>query len=352
MKRLAAFLGFFLFLLFSHSVSAAECQFVLGFKVLRDLIGHETVGECLDNEHHGANGDALQQTTGGLLDWRKADNWTAFTDGYRTWIDVPTGLVQRFNTERFEWEADYAPGGGIATPTPTPTPVAAVTPAPTSTPRPMATPAVTPTPSLVDLAKASPWNQDGLDGANYHGGESQSLRALKEIERSNPQLAEEMSGWAWIFDKDMNSHESVVIGRMAGLVSRVPQLVPRIAGYSWLRDSVDRWEARSIDLLYSTAINYDLDFAEELAAAPWVVDGVTLIESHFGINGLRDLSGIPRIEHASPAVARQILGLMPDPVGEVDFFLVDSLRNIAWNNPDGLERLLRARWYRDGLDEE
>ena len=111
------------------AISAVECQFVLGFATLRDLIGHEIVGECLENERHGANGDALQQTTGGLLVWRKADNWTAFTDGYRTWINGPDGLVQRLNTERFEWEADYAPGDGIAAPTPTPTP----TPIPTPT---------------------------------------------------------------------------------------------------------------------------------------------------------------------------------------------------------------------------
>ncbi len=121
-KRLALLLTFALFLLLPTSVAAAECQFVLGFATLRDLIGHEIVGECLENEHHGANGDALQQTAGGLLVWRKADNWTAFTDGYRTWINGPNGLVQRLNTERFAWEADYAPGGGIATPTPTPVP--------------------------------------------------------------------------------------------------------------------------------------------------------------------------------------------------------------------------------------
>ena len=120
MKRCAGILAIVLYLLLPTSVAAAECQLVLGFKTLRDLIGHEIVGECLENEHHGANGDALQQTTGGLLVWRKADNWTAFTDGYRTWINGPNGLVQRLNTQRFEWEADYAPGGGIATPTPAP----------------------------------------------------------------------------------------------------------------------------------------------------------------------------------------------------------------------------------------
>ena len=96
-------------LLVTPSVSlAADCQFVLGFKSLRDLIGHEIVGECLDNEHYNVIGDSNQHTTGGLLAWRKADNWTAFTDGYRTWVNGPNGLQQRLNTERFEWEADYA----------------------------------------------------------------------------------------------------------------------------------------------------------------------------------------------------------------------------------------------------
>ena len=103
-------------LLVTPSVSlAADCQFVLGFKSLRDLIGHDIVGECLDNEHYNVIGDSNQHTTGGLLAWRKADNWTAFTDGYRTWVNGPNGLQQRLNTERFEWEADYAAITGQAT---------------------------------------------------------------------------------------------------------------------------------------------------------------------------------------------------------------------------------------------
>ena len=54
--------------------------------------------------------------------WRKADNWTAFTDGYRTWLNGPNGLVQRLNTMRFEWEADYAEIVLGIKPTPTPVP--------------------------------------------------------------------------------------------------------------------------------------------------------------------------------------------------------------------------------------
>ena len=104
------------------SAVAADCDFVLGFKALRDLIGHEIVGECLENEHFSENGDSTQATTGGLLVWRNADNHTAFTDGNHTWINGPNGLQQRLNSERFPWEPDYAPGGGISTPTATPTP--------------------------------------------------------------------------------------------------------------------------------------------------------------------------------------------------------------------------------------
>jgi hypothetical protein len=92
---------------------AANCQFVLGFKALHDLIPN-VVGGCMTDEVHSAvTGDALQQTTGvngagGLLVWRKADNWTAYTDGFHTWINGPSGLQERLNTDRFPWEADYA----------------------------------------------------------------------------------------------------------------------------------------------------------------------------------------------------------------------------------------------------
>lgn len=81
-------------------------EFILGFKTLADMIP-DVVGEPLEDEHHNPeNGDGLQRTTKGLMVWRKADNWTAFTDGYRTWVNGPFGLQTRLNTERFDWEQD------------------------------------------------------------------------------------------------------------------------------------------------------------------------------------------------------------------------------------------------------
>jgi hypothetical protein len=114
--------------------SAANCQFVLGFKVIHDAMP-DVVGDCLVDEHHNpVNGDGLQETSGrngagGLMVWRKADNWTAYTDGYRTWINGPNGLQQRLNTERFPWENDgSAPPPPTATPTCTPTPTGSTAP--------------------------------------------------------------------------------------------------------------------------------------------------------------------------------------------------------------------------------
>ena len=98
-----------LFVLTPASVGAtAHCEFILGFAALKAAIdeaeGPEKVGACLENQRFAANGNAEQRTTGGLMVWRKQDNFTAFTDGYRTWATGPQGLQVRLNTESFAWE--------------------------------------------------------------------------------------------------------------------------------------------------------------------------------------------------------------------------------------------------------
>lgn len=88
----------------SRPVSAASCVFTQGFRLIHDKIP-DIVGGCLVPEHYNPqNGDALQETANGLMVWRKADNFTAFTDGYRTWVNGPNGIQVRLNTERFPWE--------------------------------------------------------------------------------------------------------------------------------------------------------------------------------------------------------------------------------------------------------
>ena len=88
------------------------CQFVLGFQTLDALIP-TVVGNCVDNQAFAANGDALQHTTNGLMAWRKADNFTAFTTGGRTWINGPCGVQDRPNDKLFQWEEKGALGCAV-----------------------------------------------------------------------------------------------------------------------------------------------------------------------------------------------------------------------------------------------
>lgn len=85
--------------------AAAPCEFRLGFKAIYDQMPAQ-VGTCVDNEAYNSSGDSVQHTAGGMLAWRHADNWTAFTDGYHTWVDGPNGLQERLNSARFPWEHD------------------------------------------------------------------------------------------------------------------------------------------------------------------------------------------------------------------------------------------------------
>lgn len=108
-------------LAFTGVVSAQSAPvFKLGFWALAQQIP-AVVGQPLENEHYAANGDSQQRTSGGLMAWRKADNWTAFTDGATTWINGPNGLQSRPNGQRYPWEADarsFPPVGGQTTPAP------------------------------------------------------------------------------------------------------------------------------------------------------------------------------------------------------------------------------------------
>ena len=108
-----------------------QCQFILGFAALHDQIP-AIVGNCLEDQHFDPQtGDALQRTTNGLLVWRKADNWTAFTDGSTTWINGPLGIQSRPNGERFPWESNLAQPTSAPAPAPQPAPAA---PSPTAQP--------------------------------------------------------------------------------------------------------------------------------------------------------------------------------------------------------------------------
>ncbi len=84
---------------------AQGCQYQLGFLAIYNQIP-DTVGACKTNEAYDSSGNSNQMTANGMMQWRKADNFTAFTDGYRSWVNGPCGLEMRLNTQRFSWEAN------------------------------------------------------------------------------------------------------------------------------------------------------------------------------------------------------------------------------------------------------
>lgn len=116
LRRLFAVLSFVAAIVVQPTTALAQtappCQLVLGFRAIHDLYP-EFIGDCIDNQTFAANGDAIQHTTNGLLVWRKADNWTAFTDGFYTVIHADV-LYSRLNTARYEWEG---PTDGVVCPT-------------------------------------------------------------------------------------------------------------------------------------------------------------------------------------------------------------------------------------------
>jgi hypothetical protein len=107
------------------------CQYILGFLALYQLIP-DVMGPCVSNETPSPNGDSIQQTANGTAVYRAADNWTAFTDGNRTWINGPMGIQSRLNTERFSWEADSGTAGTTPAPAQPPAPAGGFNPATTA----------------------------------------------------------------------------------------------------------------------------------------------------------------------------------------------------------------------------
>ena len=84
---------------------AQGCEYKLGFADIYNQIP-QIVGPCVTNEMYDAQGNSNQMTANGMMQWRKADNFTAFTDGYRSWVNGPCGLEMRLNSQRFPWEAN------------------------------------------------------------------------------------------------------------------------------------------------------------------------------------------------------------------------------------------------------
>jgi hypothetical protein len=96
LRTVASLIIAFVLILVAGSIEVSgqvPCTIVGGFAALRDGVGAQTVGTCLEDERVNAeNGNIEQRTSGGLLLCRNGGPITAFTDGVTTWFDGPFGI--------------------------------------------------------------------------------------------------------------------------------------------------------------------------------------------------------------------------------------------------------------------
>lgn len=230
----------------------------------------------------------------------------------------------------------------------------------------------------MQLAERSQWYRDGVNHADPYRAEPTALRHLRELDNGLPELAVVLAKWPWIFDEDMTPNESTMISYIAALATSptTVRLAELIADFPWMQDGPHDaevhafWgaaEVRAIESLYLLAKRYgEVDFAIELAALPWVVDGVTIVESQFGLGsiasfagrteaGFTDVSSGQNWTNEMPAsleLARRMLSLVNSSPEEADFLLLMRLNTIREWYPDRFVRLLERPWFVDGLDAE
>jgi phosphohistidine phosphatase SixA len=86
---------------------AQDCEFLFEFAAMRDLLGDQVVGNCLEDQRFvAANDNAEQRTTNGNLVISALDSYMRFVTDTHTWIRTPNGLFDRPNDRRFDWEGD------------------------------------------------------------------------------------------------------------------------------------------------------------------------------------------------------------------------------------------------------
>ena len=191
-----------------------------------------------------------------------------------------------------------------------------------------------------------------MDHDDVYRAEPLALAALGKIDAVNPDLAEQMASWQDLFDEDMTSEESIVVRYLADLTQRAPELLSQVANLSWLADGISWWETRAVSALYVLALRGEVDFAVELATAPWVVDGVTYLEELFGLTSMLAVASATNLGDHGLEAARTLLSLLHDRPQELDLFVVRSLQTLQFSDPANLLRLLGEPWFVDGLDEQ
>ena len=168
----------------------------------------------------------------------------------------------------------------------------------------------------------------------------------------------------WIFDEQLDHYEASVLEYLNLINRRAPETTELILSLTWLGDDIDPWETTAAGRLYELVWWNEPGFAEELATALWITDGVTPLEVSFGITSLTNIAISPDYNAGNPKAASQIMNLIGYPPDALDLSLIlvmSTLREHSAFNvqtgmqesiPERLNELVSKPWFVDGLDQE
>lgn len=208
-------------------------------------------------------------------------------------------------------------------------------------------------PALLDLVEATRWYRESQGAPRADDG-PKAHHALRRISEGSPDVAKEMARWLWIFDDDLTSGEAALLADFNRLLEYAPNIALKLLEYPWLADGIEEMERRAVVELYSAAAPLlgigriwagspqTVEFAMELASAPWMRDGVTAVEVSDGLHALGKIHGY------YPAAGRILLPGTLNATSDFDFLI-----NRVINGMGGLvSRLEKEPWFADGLDKE
>ena len=193
-----------------------------------------------------------------------------------------------------------------------------------------------------------PWLADGVSEPDR-----QSLNALLLTDSINRDLAIAVASFDWFADglnsTDPYSGEMYALRYIQQIAQKSNQLSSLLSSFTWIVDDMTYLETIALRN-FNYMVDSDLQFALEVASAPWVNDGLEPYEEDaIGALGSMFIS--------NPGSAKQLLAnTMHEPVWSSDVRVITALQDLAahtdseGHRTDRHHRLVTMPWFTDGLD--
>ena len=177
--------------------------------------------------------------------------------------------------------------------------------------------------------------------------EEQAVNFLRVILREDPDVAETLFAFPWLYD-GITGHEWHVVGNLQFIVREDSAAAESLLGFPWLADGVTQDESNAVYNI-RVILQEDPATARFLLGFPWLADwladGLT--------EGERDaVYYLREISQEDPATAKTLLGFtwLADGLTENEWRAVRDLQVILREDPTIAETLLGFQWIADGVN--